>query len=77
MAIDDVKDLSAAGNDARLVEAEHLLENGDLSVLSLDVFDTLIWRVTPEPVDAFVLLGHRLAEAGQLSHGVVPEVFAR
>ena len=77
MAIDEVKDLSEAGNDARLVEAEHLLDTGDFAVLSLDVFDTLVWRTTPEPVDAFVLLGHRLRERGQLAEGVVPDVFAR
>ncbi|MGI9021997.1 MAG: haloacid dehalogenase [Acidimicrobiales bacterium] len=81
MATDDVKDLSAvsdaAGNDARLVEAEQLLDTGAFTVLSLDVFDTLLWRLVPEPVDAFVLLGHRLGELGHLADGVVPDVFAR
>lgn len=35
-------------------------------VLSLDVFDTLLWRVVPEPVDAFPLVGRSLSAAGHL-----------
>ncbi len=66
-----------AVNDARLVHAERLLEQGSFSVFSLDIFDTLVWRITPEPVDAFVLLGRRLAESGHLADGIVPELFAR
>ncbi len=83
MAVDDLKDQNDSGparpaaNDARLIEAEHLLEQGSFSILSLDVFDTLIWRITPEPVDAFVLLGRGLADDGHLRDGIEPEVFAR
>lgn len=46
-------------------------------MLSLDIFDTLLWRTVPEPVDAFVLLGHRLHELGKLSSRVSVPVFAR
>ncbi|MGI8778308.1 MAG: hypothetical protein ACR2LJ_13215 [Acidimicrobiales bacterium] len=77
MAADNDKERSAAGNDARLVDVERLLEQASFSVLSLDVFDTLIWRITPEPVDAFVLFGRRLGEAGHLAGGFAPELFAR
>jgi FMN phosphatase YigB (HAD superfamily) len=73
VAADELKD----GNDARLIDAQHLLEQGSFSVLSLDIFDTLIWRITPEPVDAFVLLGRRLADDGRLRDGIGPELFAR
>jgi phosphoglycolate phosphatase-like HAD superfamily hydrolase len=73
---DDVEDLGAEGDDARLVRAYHLLQHEQVSVLSLDVFDTLLWRVTPEPVDAFILLGRRLQEQGRLSEQVAPELFA-
>lgn len=36
-------------------------------VLSLDVFDTLLWRAVPEPADAFVLIGQAQAAAGHLT----------
>lgn len=34
------------------------------TVLSLDIFDTVLWRRVPRPADAFALLGARLREAG-------------
>ncbi|MDP9019918.1 MAG: HAD family hydrolase, partial [Actinomycetota bacterium] len=46
-----------------------------MKVLSLDVFDTLLWRVVPEPVDAFLLVGRALEAEGHLR--VPPEGFAR
>jgi len=63
--------------DARLVEAVRLLEQGSFEVLSLDIFDTLLWRVVPEPVDAFVLLGQHLLDVGRLDPAVSPQLFAR
>ncbi len=36
-----------------LADAVRLLEQGSFEVLSLDIFDTLLWRPVPEPVDAF------------------------
>jgi FMN phosphatase YigB (HAD superfamily) len=63
--------------DARLVEAVKLLEQGSFEVLSLDIFDTLLWRTVPEPVDAFVLLGRHLLDAGRLDPAVSPQLFAR
>jgi hypothetical protein len=56
----DAPDADGRCNDTRLVEVERLLEQGTFTVLSLDVFDTLVWRTVPEPVDAFVLLGRHL-----------------
>ena len=41
-------------------------------MLSLDVFDTILWRKVPEPVDAFLLLALRLIERG----GLTPDVDA-
>src|SRR5919206_325983 len=63
--------------DARLRRAAALLEQGDIAVLSLDIFDTLLWRTVPEPVDTFPLLGRRLQELGKLSPRVAVPVFAR
>src|SRR5205823_14006677 len=48
-----------------------------IKVLSVDVFDTLLFRQVPEPVDAFELVGQRLGERGLLAAGTTPEVFAR
>ncbi len=63
--------------DSRLGEALKLLAREPISVLSLDVFDTLVWRAVPEPVDAFILLGRRLRELGHLAPHLTPHLFAR
>ncbi|MEJ7763949.1 MAG: HAD family hydrolase [Acidimicrobiales bacterium] len=52
--------------DGHIKKARQLAQCRSVKVLSLDVFDTLLWRVVPEPVDAFVDVGRHLAEAGQL-----------
>lgn len=53
-----------------------MLEQQRVEVLSLDVFDTLLWRVVPEAVDAFRLFGQRLMSLGYLEAGTSPAVFA-
>jgi HAD superfamily hydrolase (TIGR01549 family) len=68
---------SLVSDDARLGQALDLLAREPISVLSLDVFDTLVWRLVPEPVDAFLLLGHRLKTGGHLAANVAPALFAR
>ena len=35
--------------DARLAEAFALVESDEIAVLSLDVFDTVLWRKVAEP----------------------------
>ncbi len=60
--------------DAAVARARLVAERESVKVLSLDVFDTLVWRVVPEPVDAFVEVGRGLARAGRLS--CPPEAFA-
>lgn len=64
-------------DDARLTEALAVLAREPISVLSIDIFDTLMWRVVPKPVDAFLLLGRRLRELGHLAGHLSPEVFWR
>ncbi|HVE68939.1 MAG TPA: HAD family hydrolase, partial [Solirubrobacteraceae bacterium] len=61
--------------DARLAEAFRLVRSGEVSVLSLDVFDTVLWRRVAEPVDAFLLLAGRLRERGLLADGVTDAEF--
>jgi FMN phosphatase YigB (HAD superfamily) len=57
----------ARTTDARLKRAMHLLAEPDVRVLSLDVFDTMLFRRAPEPVDVFPMVARRLAERGMLS----------
>lgn len=68
----------AARQDARLQAAwEALAEADAVQVLSLDVFDTLLFRKLPEPVDAFPLVAERLRRRGALAEGVSDELWAR
>lgn len=45
------------------------LASGTVSLLSLDVFDTVLLRRLPRPADLFLLLGRRLADDGLLMPG--------
>lgn len=53
--------------DLRLLDAWKAVVSPGIKVLSTDVFDTLVWRTVPEPVDAFPLVAERLRERGQLA----------
>ncbi len=54
-----------------------LLDDPSVRVVSFDVFDTLLFRRVPDPVDAFALVGERLRERGLLGGPVAAPVFAR
>jgi FMN phosphatase YigB (HAD superfamily) len=77
----DPKDVPTAPRvdtlDARLRPVIAALVDPRVRVMSFDVFDTLLWRRVPEPVDAFVLLALRLHERGLLPARVSPPVFRR
>ena len=62
--------------DARLGHAWSHLDSGGADALSVDVFQTLLWRLVPEPAHAFLLLGERLAAAGRLPADVTSGQFA-
>ncbi len=62
--------------DARLRAAADSLHTGALKVLSLDIFDTLLWRRVPEPADVFLMLGGDLKAAGKLAPGISAVAFA-
>ena len=66
----------ATFGDARLGQAWSHLDSGGADALSVDVFQTLLWRLVPEPAHAFLLLGERLAAAGRLPADVTPGQFA-
>jgi FMN phosphatase YigB (HAD superfamily) len=63
--------------DTRLAAAWEAVEGGEVKFLSLDVFDTLLFRTVPEPVDAFELVERRLHDRRALAPDLVPGVFAR
>ena len=63
-------------SDPRLQRAWQLLQSPGVAALSLDVFDTVLWRAVPEPVQAFALLGRRLQDRSLLPSDVSPEGFA-
>jgi FMN phosphatase YigB (HAD superfamily) len=74
---DNARAAEARTTDARLTRALGLLANPDVRVLSLDVFDTLLWRRAPEPVDVFPMVARGLAEQGLLPPTVTPRLFQR
>lgn len=47
------------------------------SVLSFDIFDTVLWRRVPRPVDVFGILGSRLRDAGSCPSWVTDATFQR
>ncbi len=73
-----VADVGGRGDvGARLAEAHALVAAGDVSALSLDVFDTLLWRSVPRPTDVFLLLGVELRDRGELRPWIEPATFRR
>ncbi len=75
-ALLDEARLSPDGS-GRLAGVRRMIEDGAVSVLSLDMFDTIVWRRVPRPTDAFVLLGVELAEADMLDRQLRPAAFRR
>src|SRR5947199_19745 len=70
------KALEGRSTDSRLQRAFRLVAGDEVRTLSLDVFDTMLWRRVPEPVDAFPLVGLRLEEQGRLRADLAPQEFA-
>jgi FMN phosphatase YigB (HAD superfamily) len=64
-------------SDPRLAELERLIDSGDFDLLSLDVFDTLVWRMVPTPADAFYRLAAALRSRGTLRRSSSVESFVR
>lgn len=63
-------------HDIRLSPVRTALASGKVRVLSVDVFDTLVWRRVPEPIDVFLMLGLTLKTGGKLAEDVSPAAFA-
>lgn len=63
--------------DSRLEVAYELIQSGTIAVLSLDIFDTLLWRQVPHFEDLFLILGRRFQKEGWLIPAVTPESFVQ
>lgn len=74
--VSQIVDAATLLDDVRLAELEAALRQPGVSVLSLDCFDTLLWRRVPKPADAFQLLGEELRERGALAGGMSAATFA-
>ena len=66
-----------AHGHATLAELRELVESDAVDVVSTDIFDTLVWRRTLNPIDVFVELGERLAARGMLARALAPDAFGR
>ena len=66
----------APGGDRRLDSIDAHLRQGRAKVLSVDVFDTLLWRRVPEPHDVFLVLGRNLKRDGRLASHISALQFA-
>jgi FMN phosphatase YigB (HAD superfamily) len=53
-------------DDHRVRDVLALIRSGRYDLLSLDIFDTVVWRMVPVPKDVFFLVAHRLREKGWL-----------
>jgi predicted HAD superfamily hydrolase len=61
---------------APLLEARNTIDSGKIRLLSLDIFDTTVWRSFPAPSDLFFALGARLIERGWLFPSTSAATFA-
>lgn len=62
--------------DPRLIPSFSAFDQGAIDALSVDVFDTLLLRRVPRPVDAFELLGARLVSDGKVAPFVTPALLS-
>lgn len=67
--------LDLKNTDSRLEEVYKLIDSGMISLLSLDVFDTMLWRKVPDASDIFIILGRKLKEDGWLIDAIPAEAF--
>ncbi len=68
--------MTSSLTDRRLLPLADALTQGGFDVLSVDVFDTLLWRRVPEPKDIFFCLGQSLLDKKLINGGLSPGAFA-
>lgn len=69
--------MTEAGSHPLLDDIHRMIVDKSCSVLSLDIFDTVLWRRVPRPTDAFAILGARLREAGRAPAWLSDATFRR
>ncbi|MEU7525223.1 HAD family hydrolase [Saccharothrix sp. NPDC042600] len=62
---------------ALLEDVHRMIADRSCEVLSLDIFDTVLWRRVPRPADVFGILGARLRAAGLCPDWVTDATFRR
>src|SRR5664280_3843376 len=63
--------------DRRFEPVDRAVHSSLTRVLSVDVFDTLLWRKVPKPTDVHLLVGRRLMAKGALAPHIDPRAYAR
>ena len=63
--------------DVTLKRLLAVIEDGGADLVSIDIFDTLLWRTLPYPTDAFHLVGRHLRQLRMLDPEVTPDLFWR
>ncbi|MFE0020360.1 HAD family hydrolase [Amycolatopsis sp. NPDC059021] len=69
--------ISASTEHRRLQEMIGIISDGSCSAVSFDIFDTILWRRTPNPADLFGIVGSRLRGAGRCADWVSDAAFRR
>ncbi|GLW93359.1 hypothetical protein Aglo03_41750 [Actinokineospora globicatena] len=68
---------SGIARHAQLGTVVRMIADRSCSVLSLDIFDTVLWRRVPRPTDLFTVLAARLRATGQLPGWIGDAAFRR
>ncbi|SDP86784.1 Predicted hydrolase, HAD superfamily [Actinopolyspora xinjiangensis] len=70
-------DTLSSRNSRELDYVYRVIADGSCSVLSLDIFDTVLWRRVPQPTDLFNILGERLRDKGYSPSWITNTSFRR
>jgi FMN phosphatase YigB (HAD superfamily) len=70
-------EMESADTHPQLEYVNRMLADKSCSVLSLDIFDTVLWRRTPRPADVFGLLGAQLRRGGRAPEWITDATFRR
>jgi FMN phosphatase YigB (HAD superfamily) len=76
-AVSAVAERAVLARNPKLETLERMIIDGSCAVLSLDIFDTILWRRVPRPTDVFPIVGHRLKRAGLCPEWVPDASFRR
>ncbi len=68
-------DRDVTARSPRLRKLHRMVADGSCSVLSLDIFDTVLWRRVPRPTDVFAVMGSRLRKEGRAPEWLTDAAF--